>query len=192
MATRRSGKRPRLRLAGVSLAVLAVVAGFGVWFTRHHRPGLRDGETYGIDVSHHQGRIDWEAVAADNIDFTYIKTTEAEHFLSTAPTNEADLPLVLDLGFAGQCPGIPDPAVMQAEIDDFVRLVDAATGEPTLLYLLSDFNDQFDLRDQQDGPFWERSIYRRPASDDWLIWQYSPAAAIDGIGGRTDLNVMRS
>ncbi len=40
------------------------------------RPGLKEGETYGIDVSHHQGSIDWRRVAADGITFAYIKATE--------------------------------------------------------------------------------------------------------------------
>ncbi len=44
------------------------------------RPPLHEGERYGIDVSHHQGEIDWEAVAGDNITFVYIKATEGEDF----------------------------------------------------------------------------------------------------------------
>jgi lysozyme len=40
------------------------------------RPDLEAGERYGIDVSHHQGVIDWEAVAGDGISFAYVKATE--------------------------------------------------------------------------------------------------------------------
>jgi lysozyme len=35
----------------------------------------------GIDVSHHQGPIDWHAVAAAGIAFSYIKSTEGRDFL---------------------------------------------------------------------------------------------------------------
>ncbi|HEV7720895.1 MAG TPA: GH25 family lysozyme [Iamia sp.] len=61
----------------VGLLVLGAVGfvGWKVWFP-HHRPALRDGERYGIDVSNHQGAIDWDAVAADDIDFAYLKATE--------------------------------------------------------------------------------------------------------------------
>ncbi len=45
------------------------------------RPPLHEGEHYGIDVSHHQGEIDWEAVAGDNITFAYIKATEGGDFV---------------------------------------------------------------------------------------------------------------
>lgn len=41
-----------------------------------YRPPLRDGETYGLDVSSHQGTIDWRAVSADGITAAYIKASE--------------------------------------------------------------------------------------------------------------------
>ena len=35
----------------------------------------------GIDVSHHQGRILWDEVAKENIDFVYIKATEGATYV---------------------------------------------------------------------------------------------------------------
>lgn len=69
------------RRIGIGVAVVVVLLGalgFGLvrWWFPHHRPALRDGERYGVDVSHHQGAIDWEAVAADGVDVAYIKATE--------------------------------------------------------------------------------------------------------------------
>jgi lysozyme len=43
-----------------------------------YRPPLHDGEAYGIDVSEHQGRIDWNAVSRDHVAFAYLKATEGE------------------------------------------------------------------------------------------------------------------
>ncbi len=37
----------------------------------------------GIDVSHHQPTIDWPTVAADGIDFAYMKATEGQSHLDT-------------------------------------------------------------------------------------------------------------
>lgn len=39
------------------------------------------GERYGIDVSAHQGRIDWTSVAKDDIEFAYVKATEGADFI---------------------------------------------------------------------------------------------------------------
>ena len=46
-----------------------------------YRPSLHAGERYGIDISHHQGPIDWVAVAHDNVAFAYIKATEGSDFI---------------------------------------------------------------------------------------------------------------
>jgi lysozyme len=64
--------------------MLALVVGaLWTWYewVPTYRPALQDGERYGVDVSNHQGRIDWERVAADNIDFAYIKATEGGDFV---------------------------------------------------------------------------------------------------------------
>ena len=58
------------------MALVLVAAGLWVWGVPHYRPSLRAGETYGIDVSHHQGAIDWHRVRADGIEWAYIKATE--------------------------------------------------------------------------------------------------------------------
>ncbi len=72
--------RRRLRLwMGSALVVVLLLASFvGLWLVwyPHHRPALQAGEAYGIDVSHHQGEIDWRGVASDGITFAYIKASE--------------------------------------------------------------------------------------------------------------------
>lgn len=37
--------------------------------------------THGIDVSHHQGAIDWRSIARDGVSFAYIKATEGGDFV---------------------------------------------------------------------------------------------------------------
>jgi lysozyme len=44
------------------------------------RPSLQTGESYGIDVSSHQGLVDWRRVVRDDIAFTYIKASEGGDF----------------------------------------------------------------------------------------------------------------
>lgn len=67
---------------GALLVLLAVLAaGFWWVFVPHWRPPLHEGERYGVDVSSHQGEIDWRAVAADEIEVAYIKATEGGDFV---------------------------------------------------------------------------------------------------------------
>lgn len=60
-----------------ALVVLATLAAV-TWYVAlpHYRPPLRPGEDYGIDVSRHQGAIEWSEVRSDDISFAYIKATE--------------------------------------------------------------------------------------------------------------------
>jgi len=63
--------------------VVAVLAGAVLWFQilPRWRPDLRAGESYGIDVSNHQGPINWGEVADDNISAVYMKATEGRSFV---------------------------------------------------------------------------------------------------------------
>ncbi len=76
----RSGRRWRWVIAFAAVLVGLVAA---AWFVviPLHRPALAAGESHGIDVSHHQGPIDWGRVAADGIDGAYIKATEGRSWV---------------------------------------------------------------------------------------------------------------
>ena len=63
----------------VGLALMMAIV-WWMWLPRY-RPELRQGESYGVDVSNHQGTIDWPAVAGDDIEFAYVKATEGGDFV---------------------------------------------------------------------------------------------------------------
>ena len=50
-------------------------------FVPDWRPALAGTERYGVDVSAHQGEIDWQRVASDGIEFTYVKATEGQDWV---------------------------------------------------------------------------------------------------------------
>ncbi|MBV9291254.1 MAG: hypothetical protein JO222_02305 [Frankiales bacterium] len=64
------------------MVLLGAATAYGWWvWLPGYRPGLRAGERLGIDVSSHQGVIDWPTVAAHGIDFAYIKASEGGDYL---------------------------------------------------------------------------------------------------------------
>jgi lysozyme len=76
-------RRRRWPLVG-ALAVAGFAGVLAIWWflwVPNWRPPLEEGERYGIDVSHHQGVIDWRQVAGDGITFAYIKATEGGDFI---------------------------------------------------------------------------------------------------------------
>jgi lysozyme len=66
-----------------SVFALLIAGGLLTWFLwlPRFRPALGAGERYGIDVSSHQGTIDWGKVAADGISFAYVKATEGADYV---------------------------------------------------------------------------------------------------------------
>lgn len=69
-------------LALVVVLLVAVALGLGrFWWLPSWRPHLRAGERYAIDVSAHQGAIDWRRVRQDGIGLAYVKATEGRNFV---------------------------------------------------------------------------------------------------------------
>jgi lysozyme len=77
--------RRRRRWPFVLAGVLVVLVVLGLWgwygWLPGYRPSLHAGERYGVDVSNHQGEIDWARVAGDDIEFAYVKATEGGDFV---------------------------------------------------------------------------------------------------------------
>ena len=228
-APRRRRRWPLVTVAVLLVVVLAGAWGRYRWFPRY-RPELRDGESYGVDVSHHQGEIDWERVAGDDIEFAYIKATEggdfvdvsfeanwrgaadagldrgayhfftlcrpgkdqAANFLATVPPDPDALPPVVDLELSGNCSDRPDRQQIEQELDVFLDEVETATDRQVVLYVGADFEQRYHLRDQLERPIWHRRMLRRPGVGGWWMWQFHAWAAVDGIDGDADLNVMRA
>ena len=75
-------KKRVLIFALIGLVAMAAAVGF-VYFSGNLIPNERAAAAFairGVDVSHHQGTIDWSAVALDKIGFAYIKATEGGDF----------------------------------------------------------------------------------------------------------------
>ena len=76
--------------AAVLLALVAIVSGVWTpWAGRYAQ---------GVDVSWHQGAIDWRALAADHVSFAYIKASEGgDHVdprFANAPGSSIGVPSV--------------------------------------------------------------------------------------------------
>ncbi|WP_076264015.1 GH25 family lysozyme [Intrasporangium flavum] len=69
----------------LAVLVVLVVGGGALAYAAwpHYRPVLEDGEVYGVDVSSHQGDIDWRAVAADGVAAAYVKASEGGTYVDS-------------------------------------------------------------------------------------------------------------
>ncbi|MEZ6022907.1 MAG: GH25 family lysozyme [Hyphomonadaceae bacterium] len=108
--------------AAAALALAALIAIGGGWWTPWAARYVQ-----GVDVSWHQGAIDWRALAADDVSFAYIKATEgADHVDSRFAANWRDA------GAAGLYRGayhfftLCQPGAAQAA--NFIAVVPRAAG----------------------------------------------------------------
>ena len=77
---RRLATRVALVLLVAGAGGLALLGLYRGGHVRFNAPSPTRFPHQGIDVSHHQGRIDWPAVAASGTAFAYIKATEGRDF----------------------------------------------------------------------------------------------------------------
>lgn len=72
-------------LSFLMVAALLIVAGVGLRYAfyqgyiRMNYPSLDEYPVQGIDISHHQGMIDWKTVDKNIVQFAFIKATEGEN-----------------------------------------------------------------------------------------------------------------
>ncbi|PTE07257.1 glycoside hydrolase family 25 protein [Mesorhizobium helmanticense] len=81
--------KSRILLWGTAGLVFAgLVAAGGLFYFHTFSPDRDRFPVRGIDVSHHQGKIDWQRVAADDVAFAVIKATEGgDHVDDAFATN---------------------------------------------------------------------------------------------------------
>ena len=65
----------------VFLTLLLVFALFWFGIIRFNYPSKETYPVKGIDISHHQGIIDWKALEKEALDFVYMKATEGGNFV---------------------------------------------------------------------------------------------------------------
>ena len=72
-----------LAIGLVTVAGIAALLGGGWLYYLNFAPDPAKYPVRGIDVSRHQGVIDWPAVAADNVRFAYLKASEGGDMVDT-------------------------------------------------------------------------------------------------------------
>ncbi len=103
-------------------AVVAALVAATVPATASADPG--DYDVTGIDVSHHQGDIDWPAVAGSGVDFAYAKATEGVDFVDSRYAENRAGARAAGIYFGAYAFGRPDQGNPRGQAD---RLVD--TGQ---------------------------------------------------------------
>lgn len=72
----------KLRLAILVLLILSGAMALALYYglLRFNYPSSQDYSVQGLDISHHQGQIDWAKINPSEFQFVFIKATEGESF----------------------------------------------------------------------------------------------------------------
>ncbi|MGD9211067.1 MAG: GH25 family lysozyme [Desulfobacteraceae bacterium] len=66
-----------------SIVVIVAITAYEHGYLRFNYPNKKRYPIRGIDVSHHQGKVDWDLVKEENLHFVFIKATEGGDFKDT-------------------------------------------------------------------------------------------------------------
>lgn len=126
--------------------------------------------------------------------FTFCKSGEeqAKNFIETVPLEPNTLPPVIDLEYGGNCQLTSDKALVLAEIAVLINRLEDFYHKKPILYVTSEFYNDFVAYKFDNNPIWIRDIYTQPAlvdSREWTLWQYANRGHHDGIDTFVDLNV---
>lgn len=155
--------------------------------------------TEGGDFTDRDFDDNWRGAGAAGIDrgayhyFTLCTDgiAQARHFLSIAPPDDNAMAPVVDLeDLTGACN--PDTGEVLKQITRFIEEVERFSPRPVVLYIGADFEAKFGLPNGLQRDLWQRSLFRRPSSDNWQLWQFHYRGRVNGIDGDVDLDVMRS
>ena len=194
----------RLLLLALVLAFLAAALFYFLrwqgYFLLPQEAAPRQWEVFGVDVSVYQGEVDWPALAAQGVDFAFIKAdspgeTQADNFIDMVPVTPGALPPVVDIEFYGDnLENPPDQAHVHSILAPLLARLEEHYGVKPILYVTYRSYDLYLREGYEDHPLWVSSPMVAPFGKDWSFWQYSHSAELEGYFGderHIDLNVFR-
>jgi lysozyme len=115
---------------------------------------------------------------------------QAGNFLSAVPSR-GELPMAVDVEFAGNCGGWTSLEDIRAELRAFLLAVEAATDRKPILYVTRSSYARL-VQGYFDGyPLWVREVVVHPTEPQYpglAFWQYAGNGRAPGVKGLIDLN----
>lgn len=187
-------------------------------------------KVFGFDVSEYQGKIDWDKVQQNNIDFplkfVFIRATagsnrgdntyknnwaaakekgfirgayhyyrpnensikQADNFINTVKLRGGDLPPVLDIE---KIPRKQSMDSLKAGLKRWLDKVERHYGVKPIIYSGESFYADFLEKEFKGYKLWiaNYSFFEEEIRKEWLFWQFTDKAELQGIEGNVDVNI---
>lgn len=114
---------------------------------------------------------------------------QAEHFIKTVEKKTGMLAPVIDLEFYGKYEDDPkDSSDVVPEVSDMAKALEEHYGIKPIIYATGKSYDKYIKGSKlEDYPLWIRNVYFKPLfAGDWVFWQYSDDAKLEGYKGEEE------
>lgn len=121
-----------------------------------------------------------------------LASDQANDFITTVPRSADALPAALAIDFADDCPDRPDKAVLVAELDRFLTMVETHTGKPMLLKISRRVESTYGLSAAIPRTVWASRFFFQPqySTSPWRMWQASDFRRVDGVSTPVNWDVV--
>ena len=113
---------------------------------------------------------------------------QAELFIKTVSLNKGDLPPVLDIE---RLPKNQSVERLKIGLKKWLKKVEEHYKVKPIIYTGESYYDDFLKEEFSDYLFWiaNYNLYREKIDEEWLFWQFTEKASVNGIKGNVDVNI---
>ncbi|MBV2195907.1 MAG: glycoside hydrolase family 25 protein [Flavobacterium sp.] len=113
---------------------------------------------------------------------------QAENFIKTVKLQKGDLPPVLDIEKLPKSQSIDS---LKVGLRRWLKKVEKHYKVKPIIYSGESYYNDFLKKEFSDYPLWiaNYNFWRNHLEDDWLFWQFTEKAQIQGIEGMVDVNI---
>ncbi len=113
---------------------------------------------------------------------------QAELFIKTVRIRKGDLPPVLDIE---KLPRNQPMDSLKKGLKRWLNKIEQHYGMKPIIYTGEKYYNQFLDGEFDEYPFWiaNYNFFVEKIDDDWLFWQFTEKATIEGINGTVDVNI---
>lgn len=113
---------------------------------------------------------------------------QADLFIKTVKLRKGDLPPVLDIEKIPESQPIDS---LKAGLKRWLNKVEVHYGVRPIIYTGEKYYESFLADDFPDYPFWiaNYNFFVEEIDDDWLFWQFTESASVDGVEGAVDVDI---
>jgi lysozyme len=117
---------------------------------------------------------------------------QANAFNAFVPRTDDALPAAVDVSFRADCTARPDRATLIADLEGFVRTVEAHTKKPLLLRVARGVERDYRITAAVQRPVWTVANMIRAdyAARPWRMWRASDFRRVEGIEGPVNWDVV--